>query len=94
MYRNIMDVLLALAREIVENDMKIEDAIIKIDDSGLNLDHIREELSVIERTSLMSDEEADALKSLLIYLLMRNTDLDHDDIYAMVFGSGRTILWN
>ncbi len=94
MYKNLMNVLMALAKEIVENNMKIEDALIRIDDSRLDIYHIREELKVIENSHLMNDEEADALKSLIVYLFMKNTDIDHDDIYALVFGSGRYIRWS
>ena len=94
MYKNLMDILMALAQEIVENDLKIEDAVMRIDESGLDLYNIREELQLIERSNLMSDEESDALKSLLVYLFMKNSDFSHEDIYAMVFGSGKRIRWN
>lgn len=94
MYKNLMDILMALAREIVENGMKIEDAIVRIDDSRLDLYSIKDQLRSIERSNLVSDEEVDALKSLLVYMFMKNSDFEPEDIYALVFGSGRTILWN
>lgn len=94
MYKNLMDVLMALAREIVENDMKIEDAIVRIDDSKLDLYHIKDELRFVESSSLINDEEVDALKSLLVYMFMKNSEFEQEDIYAMVFGAGRSILWN
>lgn len=94
MYKNLMNILMALAREIVENDMKIEDAIVRIDDSKLDIYHIRNELKTIEGSNLISDEEVDALKSLLVYTFMKNSDFEPEDIYAMVFGSGRAIIWN
>jgi hypothetical protein len=93
-YKNLMDVLMALAREIVENDMKIEDAIVRIDDSKLDLYHIEEDLRVVESSSLINEEEVDALKSLLVYIFMKNSEFEPEDIYAMVFGAGRSILWN
>jgi hypothetical protein len=89
-----MDMLMALAREIVENDMKIEDALIRIDESRLDLYYMRNELQAIERSSMISDEETDALKSLIVYLFMKNSDFQYEDIYAVVFGSGRAITWN
>jgi len=42
----------------------------------------------------LDDEELDAVKTLLVSLLMKNTPLDRDEIYAYIFGEGRRIIWN
>ncbi|MEK6672316.1 MAG: hypothetical protein AABY42_02435 [Nitrospirota bacterium] len=41
----------------------------------------------------LEEEELDAMKTLLAYLLMENTPLDKDDIYTYIFGEGKKILW-
>ena len=40
------------------------------------------------------DEELDAIKTLLVSLLMRNTALGRDEIYSYIFGEGKKIIWN
>lgn len=42
----------------------------------------------------LDDEELDAIRSLLIYILMKNTRLDNDEIYTYIFGGGKRILWH
>ena len=42
----------------------------------------------------LEDEELDAVRSLLIYTLMKNTHLDAEDIYTYIFGEGKRILWH
>lgn len=42
----------------------------------------------------LDDEELDAIRSLLIYILMKNTRLDNDEIYTYIFGEGKRILWH
>ncbi len=40
------------------------------------------------------DEELDAIRTLLVSLLMNNTALDRDEIYSYIFGEGKKIIWN
>lgn len=42
----------------------------------------------------LDDEELDAIKTLLVYMLMKNTPLDRDEIYSYIFGEGKKIIWN
>ena len=42
----------------------------------------------------LDDEELDAIRSLLISILMKNTRLDMDEIYTYIFGEGKRILWH
>ncbi len=41
----------------------------------------------------LEEDELDAIKTLLAYLLMESTPLDKDDIYTYIFGEGKKILW-
>lgn len=40
------------------------------------------------------EDDMDAIKVFLVYLLMKSTDLDVEDIYTYIFGDGKRILWN
>lgn len=42
----------------------------------------------------LEEEDIDAIKIFLVYLLMKGTDLDVEDIYNFIFGDGKRILWN
>lgn len=46
-----------------------------------------------QRLSLEEDD-MDAIKVFLVYLLMKSTDLGIEDIYNYIFGEGKKILWN
>lgn len=40
------------------------------------------------------DEKLDAIKTLLVSVLMKNTPLDRDEIYSYIFGEGKKIIWD
>ena len=42
----------------------------------------------------LDDEELDAIRSLLIYILMKDTHLEKEEIYTYIFGEGKRILWH
>ncbi|GAB4423998.1 MAG: hypothetical protein OHK0032_18770 [Thermodesulfovibrionales bacterium] len=42
----------------------------------------------------LDDDELDAIRAMLVYMLMKNTPLDREDIYTYIFGGGKRILWN
>jgi hypothetical protein len=89
-----MEILLVLAKEVVEDDVRIEDVIMKIKDVKIDLHSAKDELMNLEQMNLLDDEEADAIKSILVYIFMKNTEMEPDEIYSLVFGRGKRILWN
>ncbi len=42
----------------------------------------------------LEEEDLDAIKVFLVYILMKNTELGAEDIYDYIFGEGKKILWN
>ena len=42
----------------------------------------------------LDDEELDAIRSLLVYILMKNTHLEKEEVYTYIFGEGKRILWH
>ncbi len=89
----LFDFLRALARQLIDNDYN--DEILK-DFSLFDIDlhQVKEELNFIEGNELFEVEEIDMVKALLVYLLMRETDLSEDDIYSFIFSKGKQIVWN
>jgi hypothetical protein len=55
---------------------------------------ISEELAVLESSDSLEEDELDVLKSLLVYILIRKSSFEKEDIYSLVFGGGKKILWN
>jgi hypothetical protein len=55
---------------------------------------VKEELYAMELSKRLDEAEVDTIRALLAYLLMRDSELEVDDVYAFVFGRGRQITWN
>jgi hypothetical protein len=55
---------------------------------------IGEELAVLESSESLEEDELDIVKSLLVYVLIRKSSFEKEDIYSLVFGGGKRILWN
>ncbi|HBH60250.1 MAG TPA: hypothetical protein DDX85_00600 [Nitrospiraceae bacterium] len=59
-----------------------------------DLTEIWEELEDIEVSEQLDEIELDILKSLLVYILIRDSAYEKEDIFSFIFGSGRRIVWN
>ncbi|HHN64811.1 MAG TPA: hypothetical protein ENK09_05580 [Nitrospirae bacterium] len=94
MYRKFIELLRIITEELIERDGNLENILLEVDDPDLNLFKLIEELRRIERDGLIEPEEADTVKVIIAYLFQRNTDMDTEDIYSIVFGDGRKIIWN
>ena len=47
-----------------------------------------------ELITYTDDGDIDKVKALLAYLLIKDSELDVEYIYAMIFGNGHKIIWN
>ncbi len=59
-----------------------------------DLTEIWEELEDIEVSEQLDEIELDILKSLLVYILIRDSAYEKEDIFSFIFGNGRRIVWN
>jgi hypothetical protein len=59
-----------------------------------DLTEIWEELEDLEVSEQVDEVELDILKALLVYILIRDSAYEKEDIFSFVFGNGRRILWN
>lgn len=89
----LLDFLRVLARELINNDYN-EESLKDFSLFDVDWHQIKEELNFIEGTELLATEEIDMIRALLVYLLMRETDLDEEDIYSFIFSKGKQIIWN
>lgn len=89
----LFDFLRVLARQLIDNDYN-DDALSDFSLFDIDWHQVKEELNFIEGTELLDTEEIDMIRALLVYLLMRETDLHEDDIYGFIFSKGKQIIWN
>ncbi len=94
MYRKFIDLLTMITDEILDGESDMEDAIKRIRERDINLFSVNDELKTLEKSSLIGEEEADAVRSVLVFLFARETDLDLEEIYALVFGGGKKLVWH
>ncbi len=74
----------------IDSDRLLE----SIDYGEEDLTEIWEELEELETSSQVDEVELDILKALLVYILIRDSAYEKEDIFSFIFGSGRRILWN
>lgn len=89
----LLDFLRVLARQLIDNDYN-DETLKDFSLFDIDLHQIKEELNFIEGSELLELEEIDMVRALLVYLLMRETDIPEDQIYSFVFSKGKQIVWN
>lgn len=94
MYKKFIELLTMITDEILEKGSDIEDAIDKLKGKDINLFSVNDELEMLENSKLIGEEEADMVRSILVYLFARESDLELEDIYALVFGRGKRLVWH
>ncbi len=79
-----------------KNDIEIEsdNLLESVDYEEEDLTEIWEELEELEESEQVDEIELDILKALLVYILIRDSSYEKEDIFSFVFGKGRRILWN
>ncbi len=94
MAQRLIDILRRLAKELIEKGYDSEDALRKVEVIDIDFSTVREELNMLEINKYIDESELDTIRALLAYILMKDTDLESEDIYAYTFGRGRQIVWN
>jgi hypothetical protein len=47
-----------------------------------------------EVAEYLDEEELDSIRAMLVYILMKDTDMEKNMIYDLVFNEGNTIIWH
>ncbi len=77
-----------------EFDLSVDDLLSTIDCEPTNLADVREELLGIERSNRVTGNELDILKALLVYILIRDGSYDQEEVFSVIFGNGKRIIWH
>ncbi len=93
MAKKLIDILRLLVREFA--DIEYDDyALSKIGTIDIDFLMLKDELFALEMSKHIDDAEIDMIRTLLANILIKETDLDIEDIYAFIFGKGRHITWH
>lgn len=91
--KKLFKILTMMTRDIKDAEFFSDDIFETIGYDDPDIYDISDELTMLETSGNMNDTELDVLKSLLVYILMRKSSLEKEDIYSLVFGGGRRITW-
>lgn len=86
--------LRVLARELIDKGYDADDMIKKVSAFDIDFLTVKDELLTLELSRFIDDTELDIIRALLAYILMKDTDLETEEVYAFIFGKGRQITWN
>ncbi|RMG73947.1 MAG: hypothetical protein D6710_02400 [Nitrospirae bacterium] len=93
MYKRFLELIKLLSDDLELKESDMDELLLQINAKGIDLHRLNEELGMLEGSAQIEPEEVDFLKSVLVYLFMKNTDIDIEDIYAIVYGKGKRITW-
>ncbi|MBF0607767.1 MAG: hypothetical protein SFH39_02305 [Candidatus Magnetobacterium sp. LHC-1] len=94
MQKKFMTILRIIAKEIVGSDVNFDDVNIRMNIREYDLSSLSEDLRDLESMDILSEEDIDTLKAFLSYVVVKDTYLDSDDIYTVIFGKGKRITWH
>ncbi|WP_420265968.1 hypothetical protein [Candidatus Magnetominusculus dajiuhuensis] len=94
MYKRFVTLLRIIANEIISSDMNFDESKIKMAIDEYNITDLYDDLSNLEGLDIMSDEDIDTLKAFLAYVVSKDTYMDRDDVYSLIFGNGKRISWH
>jgi hypothetical protein len=83
-----------MAKDLFEKGYEADDTLKSINSFDLDFPMIKDELSSMETSSSIDEAELDTIRALLSFILIKDSEIDIEDIYAFVFGRGRQITWN
>ncbi len=83
-----------VTEESLREGKDIDEMISQFDVDDLNLYTVSDELDSLVRADLIDEEEADMVRSVLVYIFMKKQDIEPEDLYALVFGKGKRIRWH
>ena len=94
MSKKLLKILRMMSKDLKDTEFYSEEILDTIQYEEPDLFDIGEELAVLESSDSLDEDELDTVKSLLVYILIRKSSLEKEDIYSLVFGGGKRILWN
>jgi hypothetical protein len=92
--KKLLKILRMITKDLKDREIYSEEILDAIQYDEPDLVDIGEELAALESSGSLDEDELDILKSLLVYIFIKKSSFEKEDIYSLVFGGGRRILWN
>jgi hypothetical protein len=92
--KKLIKMLKMITRDLKEAEFYSEEILDTINYDEPDLVDISEELAVLESSESLDEDELDILKSLLVYILLKKSSFEKEEIYSLVFGGGKRVVWN
>jgi len=92
--KKLIKILKMITQDLKETEFYSEEILNTIQYDEPDLIDIGEELAAIESSEGLDDDELDILKSLLVYIIIKKSSYEREDIYSLVFGGGKRIIWH
>lgn len=90
----LLKILNRLSRELREIDFDSEEILDDFDYEETDFDELLDGLKALESAENIGEEKLDFLKAVLVYILIKDNSYDSDEIFALIFGGGKRIIWN
>ncbi|KJU84911.1 hypothetical protein MBAV_002895 [Candidatus Magnetobacterium bavaricum] len=94
MQKKFMTILRIIAKEIVGSDLNFDEVNIRMNIRDYDLAGLSDDLRDLESMDILSEDDIDTLKAFLSYVVAKDTYIDSDDIYTIIFGKGKRIIWH
>lgn len=92
--KKLIKILKMITRDLKETEFYSEEILNTIQYDEPDFIDIGEELAALENSESLDDDELDILKSLLVYIMLKKSSYEKEDIYSLVFGGGRRVIWH
>ncbi len=94
MSKKLIKMLKMITKDLKDAEFYSEEILDNINYDEPDLVDISEELAVLESSESLDEDELDILKSLLVYILLKKSSFEKEEIYSLVFGGGKRVVWN
>jgi hypothetical protein len=92
--QKLLRILRTISTDRDDIEIDSERLLESVDYEDEDLADIWEELEELEVSEQVDEIELDILRALLVYILIRDSSYEQEDIFSFIFGNGRRILWN
>ncbi len=82
-----------ITKDLKEAEFYSEEILDTINYDDPDLIDISDELATLESSGSLDEDELDILKSLLVYILLKKSSFEKEEIYSLVFGGGKRVVW-
>jgi hypothetical protein len=83
-----------ITKDLKEADFYSEEILDTVTYEDPDIIDINDELAALESSGSLDEDELDILKSLLVYILLKKSSFEKEEIYALVFGGGKRVVWH